>query len=79
MGEPVFDKRTIARALTAVAARLEAAGAAPAVLIVAGGSFMAVHELRASTRDVDSMTRLTDAVREAVAAVAAELGSNPTG
>jgi hypothetical protein len=40
------------------------------VIIVVGGSLLAWHGLRASTLDVDSIERLGDDVRRAVAAVA---------
>ena len=74
MTEPLFDKRTILIALRAVAARLEEQNAEPSVLIVVGGSFMAFHELREATRDVDTVSRITNAVRDAIDAVAAEHG-----
>jgi len=74
LSDALFDKPTIERALRAVAARLEAQGAEPGMLIIVGGSFMALHELREATRDVDTVTRITASVRDALDAVAAELG-----
>jgi hypothetical protein len=69
-----FDKATIELTLAAVAARLETQGAEPGVLIIVGGSFMALHDLREATRDVDTVTRITAAIRDALDAVAAEHG-----
>jgi len=74
VSEALFDKPTIELALAAVAARLKEHGAEPGVLVVVGGSFMALHELREATRDVDTVTRITAATRDAVDAVAAERG-----
>jgi hypothetical protein len=74
VSEGLFDKSTIEAALRAVAARLDAESAEPGVLIVVGGSFMALHELREATRDVDTVTHITAAIRAAVDAVAAERG-----
>jgi len=74
VADALFDKPTILLALGAVAARLEAQGAEPGGLIVVGGSFMALHGLRESTRDVDTVTRITATIRVALDAVAAEHG-----
>jgi hypothetical protein len=46
-------------------------GEPQATLIVVGGSFLVLHDIRATgTRDVDSIKRLTHAVVEAVKSVA---------
>jgi hypothetical protein len=75
--ERLFDKATIELALDAVAAHLEPQGSRPATLVVVGGSFMALHELRESTRDIDSATPITSSIRLAVEAVAEELRLEP--
>jgi hypothetical protein len=72
MPDDLFDKPKIELAFAAVAARLEAEDAAPEVVVVVGGSFMALHELRESTLDVDIVTPLTSSIRSAVLAVAEE-------
>lgn len=46
-------------------------------LTVVGGSYMALHGLRESTMDVDTITRLDDVVRRAVAEVAREFDLDP--
>jgi hypothetical protein len=74
VAEALFDKPTILLALGAVASRLEEQGAEPGVLIIVGGSFMALHDLREATRDIDTVTRITAAIRDALNAVAAEHG-----
>jgi hypothetical protein len=38
-------------------------------LVVVGGSYLALHDLRESTADVDSLTKLPDGVRDAVRTV----------
>lgn len=77
MAEGLFDKPTIELALGAVATRLEAKDGEPGVLVIVGGSFMALHELREATRDVDSVRRITSEIRAAVNAVAEEHGFEP--
>ncbi len=47
-------------------------------LIVVGGSYLALEELRESTRDVDTVTRLDEQLRSAIAEVGVELGLAPT-
>ena len=43
-------------------------------LVVVGGSYLALADLRHATRDIDTITRITDAIRLAIDAVASELG-----
>ncbi len=43
-------------------------------LVVVGGSYLALEGLRESTRDVDTVTRLDEQLRPAIAEVGAELG-----
>jgi integrase len=40
-------------------------------LVVVGGSYMALHDLRESTADVDTLTKLTEQLKTVVRAVAA--------
>lgn len=47
-------------------------------LIIVGGSCLALEQLREATRDVDTVTRLGERLRSAVADVGAELGLAPT-
>lgn len=55
MPDGLFDKAVIERGFAAVAAVLEENDAESGVLVVVGGSFMALHELRESTRDIDTV------------------------
>ena len=77
MVEGLFDKTTIKAALTAVATRLKVHNRQPHVLVIVGGSFMALSDLRTSTQDVDTLTRLTATLRETVNDVAIEYGYEP--
>lgn len=77
MIEGLFDKTTIKAALTAVATRLKSQDAQTHVLVIVGGSFMALSDLRNSTQDVDTLTRLTATLRKAVSDVAIEYGYEP--
>lgn len=64
--------------LGAVADRLEESlGVEPATIVVVGGSFMALHGLRAGTADVDTITRIDDRLRGVVEEVAAESDLRP--
>lgn len=47
-------------------------------LVLVGGSYLALEELRESTRDVDTVTRLDEQLRFAIAEVGVELGLTPT-
>ena len=60
--------------LLEVAEILGASGRAQTRLIVVGGSYLALHGLRESTRDVDTITVLDEAVRSAVQEVASRRG-----
>ena len=63
--------------LREVAEILGASGQAQTRLIVVGGSYLALHGLRESTRDVDTITVLDEAVRAAVQEVARRRGLAP--
>lgn len=74
MPEILFSRQDIINNLGAVAEILAAAGHPQTRLIVVGGSYLALHRLRDATRDVDTITALDDAVREAVREVATRGG-----
>jgi hypothetical protein len=64
--------------LDAVADRLEESlSGEPSTVVVVGGSFMALHGLRAGTADVDTITRIDDRLRGVVEEVAAERDLRP--
>lgn len=73
----VFSRQDIIDNLSAVAEILAAAGHGQTRLIVVGGSYLALHGLRQSTRDVDTITALDQAVSSAVRAVATRRGLAP--
>ena len=75
MAEPL-DRAAIEANLTALGDRLAMDGAEVRLLIV-GGSYLALHGLRESTVDVDTITRLDATTRDAIEAVAAERGLEP--
>lgn len=70
---PLFDRDLLLTGLAVLDRRLHERGRPHQALIVVGGSYMALAELRESTRDVDTLTRLDDATRTAIDEVAAEL------
>jgi len=53
--DELFDETSIRASFVAIASRLEELDAPAGVLIVVGGSFMAVHGLRESTYDIDTV------------------------
>src|SRR5437764_10882616 len=65
VGPPVLGKPEILSYLEEVAEEL-ARRAVVCRLVVVGGSYLALHDLREATADVDSLTRLTDEVRAVV-------------
>lgn len=67
---PLLTGSEILRCLVELATILEARAAPPTTLVVVGGSYLALHGLRDSTRDVDSGTRLTDQLLGAAQIVA---------
>lgn len=72
-GRGLFDRELMLEVLRGLDERLDK----PQRVVVVGGSYLALAELRESTRDVDVATRLTDATRRAVEEVAAERGLAP--
>lgn len=77
MPDIVFSRQDIMDNLPEVAEILGASGQAQTRLIVVGGSYLALHGLRESTRDVDTITVLDEAVRSAVQEVARRRGLAP--
>jgi hypothetical protein len=73
----LFDRERMLAALDSLDRKLEAHGQPHQQLIVVGGSYLALAELRQSTRDIDVATRLTKATRQAVHDVAADKGLAP--
>lgn len=72
MPEGLFGKAEILAYLGDVAELLATEDQSRATLIVVGGSYLVLHDLRSmGTRDVDSIERLTLTVRRAVERVAA--------
>jgi hypothetical protein len=67
-GPTVLGKTEILSYLGEVAEEL-AARRLTCHIVVAGGSYLALHDLRESTADVDSLTKLSDGVRDAVRSV----------
>lgn len=65
LGPAVLGKTEILSYLSEVADELLARDVV-CRLVVVGGSYLALHDLRESTADVDSLTKLTDEVRAVV-------------
>jgi len=76
MSDGILDGDRIRAHLAEVAAALPA-GRPPHRLILVGGSLLAWHGLRDSTRDVDSVVALGATLRKAVKTVAARHGLAP--
>lgn len=78
MAEPVglLDAESIRAYLLEVADVLGDDGP-PCLLVIGGGSLLALHDLRASTWDIDSITKLDEPLREAASIVAARHGLSP--
>jgi hypothetical protein len=73
----LFDRDRIVSSLAEVAAILEETNSPSGVLVVVGGSYMALHDLRESTADVDTIKRIERSIREAVEIVAERRGFVP--
>ena len=69
MSDLPLDAATIERYLSDVADELPQ-GEQPRVLTIVGGALLALHGLRAASRDVDSISRLDGELRAAVSRVA---------
>jgi hypothetical protein len=70
--EGVLGRDDIIEGLDAVAALL-AQDDVHGVLVVVGGSYLALHGLRDTTADVDTITKIDEAIRRAVETVSAQL------
>jgi len=75
--EDLFDESSIRASFVAVADRLEELDAPAGLLIVVGGSFMALHGLRDSTHDIDTVNRISASIRAAADEVARARGFEP--
>lgn len=74
-GIGLLDRKTILAYLQELATAL-ASGEQHRIVMV-GGSFLALHDLREATHDIDSIKRLDPELRAAAAAVAARHDLNP--
>lgn len=72
----LFDRQGILDALQELAAEL-GSGSSQHTVVLAGGSLMALHGLRAATRDVDSVSMLDAELRRAAERVAVRRGLEP--
>lgn len=70
MPEGLLDRERILELFAEVASTLEARDLGRTVLVVVGGSFMALQRLRGSTADVDTLTHIEASLRAVVEAVA---------
>ena len=75
-GPGVLNKAAILAHISEVGDGLAARGLTGA-LVVVGGSYLALRDLRDATADVDSVTRLTSSLRAVVAEVAERHGMRP--
>jgi hypothetical protein len=75
MTDAVLGREGILQLLDEVASRLD--GDAQAILIVVGGSFMALKGLRSTTADVDTVTRLDEATKAVIETIASEHDLEP--
>lgn len=73
----LFDREMLLAALAKLDQALEAREVEHQELIVVGGSYLALADLRQSTRDVDTITRLIASVRAAIDEVGADVGFPP--
>lgn len=74
MDGELLDGPRIVEILTAIGDQLVAAGTERQTVIAVGGSYLAILGWRDATRDFDTVTRIDDALRTAVEAVAASQG-----
>ena len=70
MPEFLFDGKQTLAALHSLADLLATRAVDHQTLIVVGGSYLALHELRESTRDIDSVTRLDEVTKQAILEIA---------
>jgi hypothetical protein len=67
---PLFDRATILAHLEELNSELARLDASRVELLVVGGSYLALHDLRSGTRDIDTARRLDDDAKRAVAVIA---------
>ena len=72
-GDQLLDGDAV-RGLVAAVAEVLAPDGPRHVLVIAGGSLLAWHGLREATRDVDTIRRMDDELRDAVRLVASRHG-----
>ena len=77
MSELSLERDDIERYVSEVADELAGSGVQRVVIIV-GGALLAMHGLRAATRDVDSVKRLDEELTAAIARVASRHGLAPS-
>ena len=70
MSAPRFDRATILAHLEELNSELVNLQTDHVELLIVGGSYLALHDLRSGTRDVDTARRLGDDAKRAVAVVA---------
>jgi len=75
--EGVLGRDEIVEHLDAVAELLAGQATPRVVLVVVGGAYLALHGLRESTADVDTVTRIDASIRAAVETVAAQRDLRP--
>jgi hypothetical protein len=78
MTDFLFDRDEIMAALSAVAEILDTNSADLQTLVMVGGSYLTVNGWRdEGTRDIDNVTYLSDAIRDAAAEVGRTRGYEP--
>jgi hypothetical protein len=70
LSAPRFDRTTILAHLEELNTELAGVGASRVELLVVGGSYLALRDLRRATRDIDTARRLGDDARRAAATIA---------
>ena len=70
MSASLFDRTTILTHLEELDSELVNLETGCVELLIVGGSYLALHELRSGTRDIDTARRLGDDAKRAVAVVA---------
>ena len=70
MSAPRFDRATILTHLEELNSELVNLQTDPVELLIVGGSYLALHDLRSGTRDIDTARRLGDDAKRAVAVIA---------
>ena len=74
MTDLLFDGEETIAALRALADLLHSRAAPHQEIIIVGGSYLAIRNLRQASRDVDSVTRVESATKQAVAEIGQSRG-----